>query len=81
MKVKRRYQLSKEYQVCESEVEIEVADNSDLTEIYAELDMQLIPTTTDGLRKALGQVEAMHKMKQENKSMKERMDKVKSLID
>ena len=81
MKIRRRYQLSKEYQVCESEIEMEVADNADLTEVFAEMDMQLIPTTTDGLRKALGQVEAMHKMKQENKSIKERMDKVKSLID
>ena len=70
MKIKSLVRVSHEFQVVESEAEIEVKNDCDMQEAFEQLQQELITASMSGLQKTLGQVRALKKSQQQN-SLKE----------
>lgn len=78
MKVRTLVRLSKDYQVCETEIESEIPeqDFEDATKDYQNM---CITKSIVGLQKALGQIKALDK-KQEEEGKAETEDEVGELL-
>ena len=64
MKIRSVVRLSQEFQVVESEAEIEVKNDCDMQEAFEQLNQELIVASSTALQKVIGQKKAVEKNKQ-----------------
>lgn len=59
MKIRSIIRLSQEFQVVESEAEIEVKNDCDMQEAFEQLNQELIVASSTALQKVMGQKKAL----------------------
>lgn len=69
MRIRALVRLSSEFQVVESEAEIEVKKDTELIEAFENLQQDLLVATSGGLQRALGQKKALEQ-KSKNSTLK-----------
>lgn len=63
MIVRSLIRMTTDYQVVENEIEVDVDNKSDVQEVFANLQQEVITASTVALQKTLGQIKAMKEQK------------------